>query len=190
MKKYYSIKGEEVKLGDEVTFEEVFKVPHGKMTSVTTMLVTKKTLPYLIDKGVVKEEEIKKEPKKEVVEVFDSYVGTYINKIARRLNWNAKKAENILNTVIDIYPAAAFSILLKEIAIQLDKQYEDHITKSPEIYVVSMFDGSIQACNKKGIRSFKNFAAFRTRKDAETAMMILAPFAEDLFNLNYAKQED
>lgn len=83
--------------------------------------------------------------------------------------------------LIPCYPAAAFAIVLREIAIELDKKYEDHISNSPEIYSISLVDGRITKLYKSRIRSYKNFAAFRTIDDAKFACKVLREVLKDMF---------
>ena len=63
--------------------------------------------------------------------------------------------------------------MLKEIAIELDKNYSDHIIFSPEIYAFNITCGKIVKLNKYKIRTFKFFAAFRTKEDAEFAIKVI-----------------
>lgn len=93
-----------------------------------------------------------------------------------------------LDKISEASEVAAFSMILKEIAITLDKKYEDHISKSDEIYVISTIDGKIMKVKEiRKIKSFKNFAAFRTLEDARTACRILKSMLKDMFS---GKQKD
>ena len=105
----------------------------------------------------------------------------YVNKVAQRFGWKPAKACNYLNTIDSCYPAAAFAMVLREIAIELDKKYEDHISNSPEIYSISLTDGRITKLYKSSIRSYKNFAAFRTIDDAKFACKVLREVLKDMF---------
>ena len=105
----------------------------------------------------------------------------YIQKIAEKLGWKMEKVYNYLNSVDSILPAAAFSMVLREIAIELDKKYEDHIEESPEIYVISMLDGRITKANKAHIKNYRNFAAFRSISDAKIACKITKDILKEMF---------
>lgn len=105
----------------------------------------------------------------------------YVKKIAERRKWKKEKMLNYLSNLYTISPGAVFSILLREIAIELDKHYEDHISESPEIYIVSTSDGGVYRTNKKSIATFKYFAAFRCENDAQTACAILHNLWEKMF---------
>lgn len=71
--------------------------------------------------------------------------------------------------------------MLKAIAVDLDFKYEDHISKSKEIYCVSLLDGEIYQLDKNTIKSYNTFAAFRTYKDAEKAKAIIQPYLDKLY---------
>ena len=179
MKKIYLKNGKEVQLGDILT--KVSKVKDsffGKGTVVQHIVVTKDILPKLLEAGIV----TTTKPAKSVVETeVPMELEYYIQKIADKLGWKIEKVYNYLNSVDAILPAAAFSMILREIAIELDKKYEDHIEKSPEIYVISMFDGRITKANKAHIKNYRNFAAFRTIEDAKIACTITRDILKEMF---------
>lgn len=179
MKKIYLKNGKEVQIGD--TIYKVKKINHSALGSgkvVEHILVTKEMLPKLIKSGILT---VKEDVDKPVVlpsnlEADDAGMSMdlefYIQKIADRLDWKIEKVYNYLNSVDTILPAAAFSMVLREIAIELDKKYEDHIEKSPEIYVISMLDGRITKANKAHIKNYRNFAAFRSVSDAKLPVLL------------------
>lgn len=184
MKKFYLANGKEVQLGD--TIYKVEKIDHpvfGKGKVVEHILVTKEVLPKLIESGVLT---VKKDADKPALPVLkDGEVPMdlefYVQKIADRLGWKIEKVYNYLNSVDTILPAAAFSMVLREVAIELDKKYEDHIEKSPEIYVISMLDGRITKANKAHIKNYRNFAAFRSVNDAKIACRITRDILKEMF---------
>ena len=182
MKKIYLKNGKEVKLGDTLT--KVSKVKDsffGKGTVIENVKVTKDILSNLIEAGIV----TTTKPAKSVVETeVPMELEYYIQKIADKLGWKVEKVYNYLNSVDAILPAAAFSMVLREIAIELDKKYEDHIEKSPEIYVISMLDGRITKANKAHIKNYRNFAAFRTIEDAKIACTITRDILKEMFKNN------
>ena len=181
MKKIYLKNGKEVQLGDILTKVAKVNDPFfGKDTVIkqVQVKVTKDILPKLIEAGIV----TTTIPKKPVAEAeVPMELEYYIQKIAEKYGWKIEKVYNYLNSVDTILPAAAFSMVLREIAIELDKKYEDHIEKSPEIYVISMFDGRITKANKAHIKNYRNFAAFRTLEDAQIACRITKDILKDMF---------
>lgn len=179
MEKIYLTNGKEVQIGD--TLSKVSKVVDpffGKGTIVQHIVVTKDILPKLLEAGIV----TTTKPAKSVVETkVPMELEYYIQKIAEKLGWKIEKVYNYLNSVDTILPAAAFSMVLREVAIELDKKYEDHIEKSPEIYVISMLDGRISEINKAHIKNYRNFAAFRTIEDAKIACRITRDILKEMF---------
>ena len=184
MEKIYLKNGKEVQLGDTICRAEEKNHPlFGKCKLTEYIPITKQTLPELIKAGIIT---VKQDMDKSVSPVQkDSKVPMeleyYIQKIAEKLGWKIDKVYNYLNSVDTILPAAAFSMILREIAIELDKKYEDHIEKSPEIYVISMLDGRISEVNKAHIKNYRNFAAFRSVSDAKIACRITRDILKEIF---------
>lgn len=184
MKKFYLKNGKEVQVGD--TIIKVIKTKHpllGEVTMVENVVVTEAALPKLIEKGIIttspgSDFDVDKVLKPAEVHMDLHY---YVEKLAKKLNWKVEKVYNYLNTIDSVYPAAAFSMILREVAIELDKKYEDHIEKSPEIYVISLLDGKITKANKAHIKNYRNFAAFRSVEDAKTACSIVREILKELF---------
>lgn len=179
MEKIYLANGKEVQVGDTLTKVSKVKDPFfGKGTVVHHIVVTKDTLPKLLKAGIVTTIKPAKSVVKTEVPMELEY---YIQKIAEKLGWKVEKTYSYLNNVDTILPAAAFSMVLREIAIELDKKYKDHIEKSPEIYVISMLDGKITKVNKAHIKNYRNFAAFRTLEDAKIACRITKDILKEMF---------
>lgn len=186
MEKFILKNGKEVKMGDKLIKHGVADTPFGKGFIMQEIIVNEKTLPELIKAGVLTP--MKECPHKAGCLCRHCTKGEvpmdmnfYIEKIAVRLGWKPEKVYNYLNSVDSILPAAAFSMVLREIAIELDKKYEDHIENSPEIYVISMLDGRITKANKAHIKNYRNFAAFRTIEDAKIACRIVKPILKEMF---------
>lgn len=182
MEQIYLKNGKEVQLGDTLTKLSKEKDPFfGEGIIVQHIVVTKDILPKLLEAGIVTTTKPEKPVAKTEVPMELEY---YIQKIAEKLGWKVEKACNYLNSVDTILPAAAFSMVLREIAIELDKKYEDHIEKSPEIYVISTLDGRITKANKAHIKNYRNFAAFRTIEDAKIACTITRDILKEMFKNN------
>ena len=191
MKKFILKNGKEVKMGDKLLKHGVVDSLLGKVTIMQEVIVDEKTLPELIKAGVLTQVDCahgadcpcKHCTKGEV----PMHMNFYIEKIAARLGWKPEKVYSYLNNVDSILPAAAFSMVLREIAVELDKKYEDHIENSPEIYVISMLDGRITKANKAYIKNYRNFAAFRTIEDAKIACRIVKPILKEMFKSKSGK---
>ena len=184
MKKFYLANGKEVQLGDTIYLVEEINHPiFGKGKVVEHTLVTKEVLPKLIEAGVLTVKKGADKPALPVLEDGEVSMDLefYVQKIADRLGWKIEKVYNYLNSADTILPAAAFSMVLREVAIELDKKYEDHIEKSPEIYVISMLDGKITKADKVHIKNYRNFAAFRSVNDAKIACRITRDILKEMF---------
>lgn len=185
MEKFILKNGEEVKMGDKLIKQGVTNTCFGKEFIIQEIIVNERTLPELLKAGVLTPVgcahgtgcTCRHYAKSEV----PMDMNFYIEKIAARLGWKPEKVYNYLNSVGSIFPAAAFSMVLREIATELDKKYEDHIENSPEIYVISLLDGRITKANKAHIKNYRNFAAFRTIEDAKIACKILKPVLKGMF---------
>ena len=182
MEKIYLTNGKEVQIGDTLTKVSKVKDPFfGKGTIVQHIVVTEGILPELLKLGIVTTTKPEKPVAKTEVPMELEY---YIQKIADKLGWKIEKVYNYLNSVDAILPAAAFSMVLREVAIELDKKYKDHIEKSPEIYVISTLDGRITKANKAHIKNYRNFAAFRSVSDAKIACSIVKDILKEMFKNN------
>jgi hypothetical protein len=184
MKKFYLKNGKEVQVGDTIT--KVIKTKHPLLGEVAmvekNVVVTEAALPKLIEKGIITTS-LGSDFDVDKVKPAESHMNLhyYVEKLAKKFNWKVEKMYNYLNTIDSVYPVAAFSMILREVAIELDKKYEDHIEKSPEIYVISMLDGKITKANKAHIKNYRNFAAFRSIEDAKTACSIVREILKELF---------
>lgn len=185
MEKFILKNGEEVKMGSTLIKKSAINTPLGKGIIIKEIIVDEKTLPELLKTGILTpigsthgtDCTCKHYANNEVPMNIDFY----IEKIATRLGWKPEKGYNYLNNVDSILPAAALSIILREIATELDKKYKDHIENSPEIYVISLLDGRITKANKAHIKNYRNFAAFRTIEDAKIACKIVKPILKEMF---------
>lgn len=108
-------------------------------------------------------------------------IGYYVNSLAGKKGWKPEKMANFLSNLAELNLGAAFQVVLREVAIELDKKYEDHIEKSEEIYCVSLTNGHIFKADKRFIKNYRNFAAFRTVDDAKLACKITRGLLRDMF---------
>lgn len=179
MEKIYLKNGKKVQIGDILVKVSKVVDPFFGGAVVQHIVVTEDILPRLLELGIVT---TTNPTKSTVVESeVPMELEYYIQKIAKKLGWKMEKVYNYLNSVDSILPTAAFSMVLREVAIELDKKYEDHIEKSPEIYVISILDGRITKANKAHIKNYRNFAAFRTIEDAKIACRITRDILKETF---------
>lgn len=112
----------------------------------------------------------------------------FIEEIAKKKGWKPERAAGWLNGIAELSPIAAFNIVVREVAVWLDKKYEDHIENSEKIYIISPFDGVIHEVCKKYIKNYRNFAAFRTIEDARFACNLLREQLRGMFTRNAKKK--
>lgn len=96
-----------------------------------------------------------------------------IELLAMEKGWEFKKMYSYINSIEKFSPVAAMDILLKYIAVMIDKLYEGPIENSEEIWIISMINGKIKQIDKSLIKNYRNFPAFRTKEDALEARKIL-----------------
>lgn len=184
MEKYYLKNGKEVKVGDVITKASSKKTEYGVTTVIESFTLTESSIPALIAAGVIT---VRKNSETNKVPMLMIY---YIDKITERKGWSTEETYKYLNMTYQMLPAAAFSIMLREIAVELDKQYEDHIKNSSEIWVVSLLDGRITKVNKAGIKNYDNFAAFRSLEDARIACKISKTYLKNMFSNGKQKNKE
>lgn len=168
--------GKEVKMGEKlIKTVDLFGFP----IPIEVIEVNKSTLADLIKSGIIVEECPD--------DTSDFTIEDVVKHLANRIGWDIKNLEKYFNNLYKISPVALFEIILKEVAIILDKKYPDHISNSKEVWVINKVNGRIQKLKDLSkIKSFKHFAAFRSLEDAITAKKVMAPALEDL----YGKQEN
>ena len=163
--------GKEVKMG-----EQLIKVVNlcGIPIPIAQIEINKTTLPDLIKHGIIVAEGSDSD--------IDITIEGAIQHLANRIGWNKENLEKYLRNLYKISHAAAFEIVLKEVAILLDEKYPDRINNSNEIWVINKVNGEIQKLKDMSkIKSFQHFAAFRSLEDALVAKKIMAPALQDLY---------
>lgn len=105
----------------------------------------------------------------------------YEIKVGAKLGLNPEQSLDFFDSIASYSPAAALSLVLKQIALELDKKYPDHIKESEKIFTVSTLNGKITEVPKGAIRNYRNFAAFRTLEDAKIACRISKSLLKAMF---------
>lgn len=165
--------GKEINFGDKILIIEDVNTPLSVTRVQRVAVVTKELMGKLIKDGkvnVVEENGINK--------IWNDA----IKSLAKKTNWKEEKLLNILATLHLANPWAATQMVLREIAIELDKKYDDHINKSEEIYVISPQDGRIHEINKKTVKNYKAFPAFRSIEDAKIACSLIREHLKSIFS--------
>lgn len=167
-KRYYTKAGEEVKMGDVIR-----RVRRGDYFSVIQeFIVLPNSISKLIKKGlIVEREDLEEGPLKS-----EKDVEYYLRKICQKSSLNEENSMEFLFTLLNICPASLYTMFLREIAIDLDANYKDHISNSPSIYIVDIASMRVYNLPKAYIKNYKNFAAFRSSKETLIALELLKEF--------------
>lgn len=174
--KYLSPDGGTIELGDIIEYSGFIDTPLGKTHITQRTMVTKDNVEGLLGAGIIKRAGCRKNISaiKDVADAIEAF--------AKRQNWTYNKAEGYLNNLYEIYPTAALSILLMEVAISIDRKYPDPIENSKDIYTISLINGKITKVNKGQIKTYRNFAAFRTIEDAKETCSVFSSTLRNMFH--------
>ena len=164
--------GKEINFGDKVLIVETVNYPLGVAKIHRTAVVTEELMDKLIKDGKVNVVE-----EKDINKIWNNA----IKNLAKKTNWKEEKLLNILNTLYLANPWAATQMVLREIAIELDKKYDDHINESEHIFAISPQDGRIHEINKAHIKNYRAFPAFRTINDAKIACSLVRENLKSIF---------
>lgn len=175
MKKFTVESGKEIKLGDKITLMFGVDTPFGIVEVNKVVPVTETILMRLIADKKVKVADTDDNAE------HDAIWDAALISLSKKTGWKPDKLNGILSTIESVNPWAATQIVLKEIAIELDKKYEDHINKSEEIYAVSPQDGRIHKINKKTVKNYRAFPAFRNVEDAKIACSLIRENLKSIF---------
>lgn len=118
-------------------------------------------------------------------EQFTLTLDDIVDILAQKLNIHPDAMPALLQKLYRINPGACLSLFAKELAIQFDLLYPDHITESDKFFVLSLLDGRIHECVTP-IKNHECVALFRTLDDAKLACKVLKPMLKDM----YGKQKD
>lgn len=165
--------GKEINLGDKILIVGAVNTPVGMIKAQKTVTVTKELMSKFIKDGKVNVVEEKGTNK---------IWSNAIESLSKKTNWKEEKLLSILTTLHLANPWAATQVVLKEIAIELDKKYDDHINKSKKIYAISPQDGRIHEINKKTVKNYKAFPAFRSIEDAKIACSLIREHLKSIFS--------
>lgn len=166
MEKYINVKtGEEIKIGDYFHYYKKEPWLFGYYKEQSGIIkITEWFIEKLIKEGMITKVE---------VDQPESIWDKTIQSLVVKTKWNVDKLSRILEHLDSVDPNITTQIMLKEIAIQLDKKYKDHIENSEKIYTISPYNGKICEVPKNKIKSYKAFPAFRSIEDAKIACFYL-----------------
>lgn len=177
-KTYFKATGEPVYTGEPMTIElDSFGVKH----AISVSNLTEEFAEELVDSRFLYRYNPKPTSDKEDTKV-PSDLAYYITKISKHMGLPVRYTAYILDNIFRIHPHAVLNMLMREIAIELDSKYPDHIKNCETLYALSATEGRIVALTNKNIKGYKAFAAFRTMEDAKFACRIMSPFIRSMFS--------
>ena len=175
MKKYILKSGKEVKFGDIIYARNVTGYP-----SIMLVTLDEDSVDTLKELGIVIEKEVK--DKGYDIAMTNIYLNDVYEYIANKLDISIQGAKNYLMDLEDINPTAVLNIYLKRISNTLIKKYDKTpIRELPEIYIISIYNGKVEAICPKDIKNLKYFAWFRSKEDAEFARRCVINLIEKMF---------
>ena len=174
--KYYTQKGEEVKIGEFCTITGEF---HGKYYDNTYCfhgILTEEEAKKFVSMGMLNP---KDEEEKSDKVVLDS-IYTLYHFISDRTGWTYEETTEALANLHKTDKVLHLQYLLRYTAIMLDENYSNHISKSKELYVFDLPTGVI--CLYTGTPKVWNTVAwFRSLEDIRTACRVLRKFIKEIF---------
>lgn len=184
MEKFINVKsGKEVKVGDLIRVVTNVNIPvFGEIKAVKEITLTKDMLTKLIIRGEVK-------IVKETSNPINIWANAWKN-LCNKADVTSEKMSSILEVLKGVNRWAVVQLLLKEIAIELDKKYDNHINNSEKIYAISPQDGRIHEVDKSHIKNYKAFPAFRNIEDAKIACSLVKNHLKSIFGDDQEKPKD
>jgi hypothetical protein len=170
MEQYFNIK-----TGEEVVLNKPFKTSisvDGYTTSFETSCLSQPMADMLVKNGLLSNK------KPNAVPTEFNY---YVHKLAKKLKVSYEDCCTILQCLEEYAPATVFSLLAKQIALELDNKYDGHIGKSKELFGVELTTGCIIPITIKPTSSLKNVALFRSVDDTMFAINILKPIYNRMY---------
>jgi hypothetical protein len=170
MKQYF-----DSKTGKEVFLNKPYGISikeNGYVTSFSTSQLTESMADMLVSNGIL----TYKCPHKIHTE-FDYYVA----KLAKKLNITIENCCSMIDSLLSYAPATVFSLLAKQVALELDAKYEGHIGKSKELFAIELTTGYIIPIKITENSHLKNIALFRSVDDALFAINVLKPVYVRMF---------
>lgn len=184
MEKFINVKsGKEVKVGDLIRVVANVNIPvFGEIKAIKEITLTKDMLTKLIIRGEVKIVKETSDPRK-------IWANAWKN-LCNKARFTSGDMSSILDALEGANHWAVVQLLLKEIAIELDKKYDNHINNSEKIYAISNQDGRIHEVDKSHIKNYKAFPAFRSIEDAKIACHLVKNHLKSIFGDDQEKPKD
>lgn len=111
-------------------------------------------------------------------------IAYYVTKLAKKLNVTDNTCKYMLDVIQAYSPSTVFSLLAKQIALELDDKYPGHIRESKYLYCIELTRGRIIPVSINKGDSLKNFTLFRSPEDAVLAINILKELYVKMFRFS------
>lgn len=179
--KFITKDGKKVSLGDPLSITATFK-REGVETNFMfkSNNLTSSQARMLVMEGMLKEEKLldktEKGPKVPTTDEVLALVSTWL--------MGTPHAKNIAGEFLAAMPDyAGFSVILRALAVLIDRKYPDHINNADvdKYFSIDMTNGRVCEVPKGKIKNFRNFAAFRSIDDIKIATKILRPLIKELW---------
>lgn len=179
--KFITKDGKKVSLGDPLSITATFK-REGVETNFMfeSNNLTSSQARMLVMEGMLKEEKLldktEKGPKVPTLDEAVALVSTWL--------MGTPHARNIAGEFLDAMPDyARFSVILRALAVLIDRKYPDHINNADvdKYFSIDMTNGRVCEVPKGKIKNFRNFAAFRSIDDIKITTKILRPLIKKLW---------
>ena len=172
MKKYFNRDGKEVTIGDYAVSKKIIKRSDGKSIVIEERIcITEDTIPFLLSIGMIREENVMKS------------LSHYITILMKKYGFTEEELVKLSRANMNAY----FSLIIREIALDLDSKYDGNISECKEVFIFSNTVGHIVKVNTATIKSFKHFAAFRSFDDAKIACSICKELIKSMYKSNLGK---
>lgn len=168
------------KEGNRIELNKPFNIliPVGDRNITVTIMTSEVShLEKLAETGFITREQKKVDPEENLLKE------ELVKALMRKLPEGTE--EEHLDTLMQIYeelnPAAFFQMLLKELAVIMDRKYEDHISKCQDIHLFDLLKGRILHVPVDKTMNFRTFSAFRTKEDIRKALHLLQPLLRRIY---------
>ena len=178
MYKYYaSDSGKEVKVGDVLTL-----TASDHPASLTMNIQDEGDLEILFKHDVlIRKEEKPKQQSKPISVTYERA----IERIADRVGWKKEKVKGYIDNLRVINPVAALNVVLRELAMEFDRKYPDHISECDKIWVFEVTHGTVKTLKNNNVHPlyFSGFAAFRTFLELVEALEVCDPILGQIYGV-------